>query len=104
MNQPKNKVLEDKIKKREIRRINTVRSNREVNRELIKVLVSMKGCTQLTTSTKDWDCEKYPEFGLTKGGQPFCHNPDFLNKCPLINHYFNHGIKQKLKKIIETRN
>lgn len=99
MTTTKNKELEEKRKKREIRRINTVRSNREINRELINTLVSMKACTQLTTSDEDWDCAKYPKFGLTKGGQSFCHNPEFLNKCPLINRYINHGITQKIKKI-----
>lgn len=100
----KNKEQKEKIKKREIRRINTARFNREVSRQLINSLVAMKGCTKMTTTKDEWDCEKFPEFGLTKGGQPFCHNPDFLNQCPIFNHYMNHGMKQKLRKIIGNKN
>lgn len=102
MTDTKNNDSEEKLKKREARRMNTVRQNYKINRKLIDRLIGMKKCTMLTN--KDWDCAKYPEFGVTKGGQPFCHAPDFLNQCPLFNYYLNHEMIRNRRKITGNEN
>ena len=66
----KTKNLEEKIKRREIKKMNTVRRNQEINRRLVDRLIGKKHCTLLTNK---FDCNDFRSHELHKGKEKWCH-------------------------------
>ncbi|MDD3487565.1 MAG: hypothetical protein PHF35_04300 [Candidatus Moranbacteria bacterium] len=92
------KELEEKFKKRKLRSANTVRMNRELNREIIDRFIRMKHCPLLTNKFECGDLENH---NLKKGEEKQCHCPDFIN-CPAYNQYLSFGIRQNRRGVTES--
>lgn len=81
---------------KEIRKMNTIKFNREVNREIIDHLIRKKHCTLLTNDK--FICEDLQGYNLKKGKEKQCHSPEYVN-CPAHNQYINYGVISNRRKI-----
>jgi hypothetical protein len=78
-----------------IRKLNTVRTNYEINRGIIDGLIKRKTCTLLTNP---FDCGKLKGYDLKKGKEKWCHCPDFVN-CPGFNQYASFEVKKNRRNV-----
>lgn len=104
MDCPSEKVAPKKIIKPQNllgrQKINSVRTSRGINRQIVDQLIEMKHCTLLTL--KKFKCDEFWGAKLIKGKEEQCHCPDFLN-CPAFNHYINHEFLMNRRKIAGTK-